>query len=145
MKSLPASRPLPRLTASAIAEMPEPDCWRELELAAVGRLAMVGPDGIDIVPVNYLVSGRSVLFRSAPGAKLAQLTGAGDVAFEADGLDDGVRWSVVLHGHARRLDADDEIEASGILRLHPDAPREMNNFVRVTPTRITGRRFHPEH
>ena len=41
------------------------------------------------------------------------LAGGADVAFEADGVDQSFRWSVVVHGRSRRLDADDEIEASG--------------------------------
>jgi len=69
------------------------------------------------------------------------LAGGADVAFEADGVDQSFRWSVVVHGRPRRLDADDEIEASGILGLHPDVPRETNNFVRVTARSISGRRF----
>jgi len=129
------------LASSAVHEMSEPDCWRSLALSDLGRLAVVGPDGVDIFPVNYLAAGGAVVFRSAPGAKLAMLAGGADVAFEADGVEEPDRWSVVIHGRAQRLDADDEILASGILDLHPDAPREMNNFVRITPRRISGRRF----
>lgn len=112
-----------------------------LPLTDVGRLAVSGPDGIDVFPVNYLVAPGSVVFRSAPGTKLELLTGGADVAFQVDDVDGPFRWSVVINGRARRLDADDEIEASGILELRSDISREMNNFVRVTASRITGRRF----
>lgn len=133
--------PLPRLTGSPVQEMSELECWRALTLTDIGRLVAVGPGGVEVFPVNYLVAPGSVVFRSAPGTKLELLAGGADVAFEADGVDQPFRWNVVVHGRARRLDADDEIEASGILGLHPDVPREMNNFVRVTARSISGRRF----
>lgn len=112
-----------------------------LALADVGRLVVAAPDGIDVFPVNYLLAPGSVVFRSAPGTKLELLTGGADVAFQVDDVDGPLRWSVVINGRARRLDADDDIEASGILDLRPDVHQEMNNFVRVTANRITGRRF----
>ena len=130
-------------TSSGVETMTERECWRALGLTDVGRLVAVGPAGVDVFPVNYRIDARSIVFRSAPGTKLELLTGGADVAFQADGEDEPFRWSVVIHGRARRLDADDEIEASGILDLDPDAPGEMDNFVRVTARSISGRQFRP--
>jgi hypothetical protein len=36
---------------------------------------------------------------------------------------------------------DDEIETSGVLDLASWNPQEKNNYVRITPTGISGRRF----
>ncbi|WP_395638359.1 pyridoxamine 5'-phosphate oxidase family protein [Pseudolysinimonas sp.] len=129
------------LTGSPLQKLSESECWQELATTDVGRLALVAPDGIDIYPVNFLLDGETIVFRSAPGTKLESVDGGADVAFEADGTNPPFRWSVVVRGRARRLDADDEIEASGILAFRPEPPRTMNNFVRITPTRLTGRRF----
>src|SRR5688572_14464780 len=68
----------------------------------VGRLAVV-VDGVpDIFPVNHIVDHGTVVFRTAPGAKM-NAAHAGPVAFEVDGYDlsRGEAWSVVVHGTGR--------------------------------------------
>lgn len=129
----PRSTPIQALDAAV--------CWALLRSENLGRLAVVGPDGVDVFPVNYLVDGTTVVFRSAPGTKLADLALRDLVAFEVDGSDVHHRWSVVLRGHARRLDADDEIEATGVLGLRPESGVTADNYVRISPTTVSGRRF----
>ena len=83
----------------------------------------------------------AIYFRSAPGSKLMELAENPTVAFESDGRQWGKRWSVVVHGTAERLWDDTEIEACGILHLPTSSPTAKWNYVRITPTTITGRRF----
>jgi nitroimidazol reductase NimA-like FMN-containing flavoprotein (pyridoxamine 5'-phosphate oxidase superfamily) len=116
-------------------------CWELLRSSSLGRLAVIAEDGVDVFPVNYLVSGATVVFRSAPGSKLADIAHDPLVAFEVDGADDRFRWSVVVRGVARRLDADDDIEGSGVLALATLTPTAKDNYVRLTPRVISGRRF----
>lgn len=124
------------------AVLAENVCWSLLRTGGVGRLAISGDSGIEIFPINYLVSGGGVFFRSAPGEKLELLAGGAPVAFEVDGTLAPYHWSVVVHGTATRLDADDEIEASGVMDLRPDHPEpRMWNYVRIAPERLTGRLF----
>ena len=63
------------------------------------------------------------------------------VAFEVDHHDDDIAWSVILWGTAERLEFDDEIEHSGVLGLVSWTPDEKFNYVRITPDRVSGRRF----
>jgi nitroimidazol reductase NimA-like FMN-containing flavoprotein (pyridoxamine 5'-phosphate oxidase superfamily) len=123
----------------------EDECWRLLASAGLGRLALVGGDGVDIVPVNFLVKDREIFFRSGPGAKMIGLTDHPLVAFEADGISDRRRWSVVVRGTARRMDVDEDIESSGVLSLLSRTPLETWNFVRLAPTGISGRQFAARH
>ena len=118
-----------------------PDCWELLRGADLARLAVVTPDGADILPVNYVVDAETLVFRTAPGQKLRELTAEPRVALEVDGVMGSMRWSVVVRGVAHRLDHDDEIEASGVLALVPANPAPKHNFVRVEPGRVSGRRF----
>lgn len=123
-------------------DLDESTCWSLLSGSSFGRIALRSGEGVEIFPVNHLVRDGAIYFRSAPGEKLRLLTGGVAVAFEADGVVDRDRWSVVVHGTARRLDVDTEIEASGVLGLRPDFPRDrMWNYVRITPDRLTGRAF----
>jgi nitroimidazol reductase NimA-like FMN-containing flavoprotein (pyridoxamine 5'-phosphate oxidase superfamily) len=116
-------------------------CWELLADAEIGRVAFASETDIEVFPVNFLVHERTILFRSAPGTKLALVLERPRAAFEADGVTPTRAWSVVVHGRAERLSADDDIEASGVLDLATFAPGEKDNFVRIVPDRVTGRRF----
>lgn len=119
------------------------ECWHLLERAELGRLAVEGVDGRpDVFPVNYLVHRSSIYVRSAPGTKLRDIAARPDVAFEVDGEDIASHWSVVVRGTARRLDVDAEIEESTILDLESWSPTRKHDFVRLTSSSVTGRRFH---
>lgn len=118
--------------------------WRHLRRRDVGRLAVRRDEGVDIFPVNYKVGPRAIYFRSGPGAKLELLTAHPEVAFEVDGGRGASRWSVVLRGVARRLDADLEIAASGAADIATWDASEKLNYIRLDVDTITGRRFtHP--
>ena len=117
------------------------ECWRRLETHNLGRFAVQANGGVDIFPVNFLVHDRVIYFRSAPGSKLIDLTLAPAVSFEIDGHVAHHLWSVVIHGVATRLGSDVEIQACGILDLEAWYPSEKLNYVRVTPSSVTGRSF----
>lgn len=124
-----------------IEELTVEECWTLLGTVRLGRLAVNADDGVDIFPVDFLVRERTILFSSAPGTKLVDITRHPRVAFEADGIHDYRRWSVVVRGDARRLAFDEEIESSGIRGLRTLIPSEKWNYVRIDPAVVTGRRF----
>ncbi len=137
-------RRMPARPASSfgVSDLGAADCWAYLRRTPMGRLATCGAGGApDVFPMNYLVHDGSLYLRSAPGTKLRSILDHAVVAFEVDGHDHGQWWSVVVHGTARRLDADDEIEASGILELESWSPTPKDDFLRVVPASVTGRRF----
>ncbi len=133
---------MPELPAHSIQPLRADECWELLGEAPVGRLAVIGADGgPDIFPVNTLVHDGKIYFRSGGGAKMREVAADDRVAFEMDGADPPWRWSVVIRGTARRLDRDDEIEASGVLDLATLSPSPKNDFCVVTPREVSGRRF----
>ena len=98
----------------------------------------------DIFPINYIVDHGSIVFRSAPGTKLAAAVLGRGVAFEIDGYDtiDTTAWSVVVKGLARRIEnVMDYIEADD-LPLFPWHTAPKPDIVRIEPEIVTGRRFH---
>ena len=95
----------------------------------------------EIFPVNYAVDikGR-IVFRTDPGSKLGAIVHDSTVAFEIDGIDEKRHggWSVLVVGSARWLTSP-EVEQVADLELEPWAAGEKANYVRITPTKTTGR------
>ena len=119
------------------------DCWTLLASAPVGRLALVVDGRPEIFPVNHVVDHGSLVFRTAPGTKLAAIRGATRVAFEVDGLDvaAGVAWSVIVKGLAERVSGRNLVLEAAALPIFPWHGGPKNWFVRIRPEAISGRRF----
>ena len=126
-----------------VAELSEDECWGLLASNTLGRIALCAANEIDIFPVNYHADGSSILFRTAPGTKLVELTVENKVAFEIDGMHGGKAWSVVVKGTAKQLESGSEIDEAELASLEPWIPTLKYRFVRITPTEITGRAFRP--
>jgi len=121
----------------------EDECWRLLEGAEVGRLAIAVAGEPEIFPVNFVVDGRTLFFRTAEGTKLAALSVSSRVAFEIDGYEPnlGQAWSVVAKGTAERLDHFPDIYVAEELPLFPWHSGYKGWFVRIANATLTGRRF----
>lgn len=119
----------------------EEECWNLLGRGELGRLAVTIQGEADIFPVNYVADGGRILFRTAPGSKLAELAANPRVAFEVDEYDERSAASVVVKGLATRLELQREIDAADALPLTPWIPTLKYRWVRITPTSLTGRRF----
>ncbi len=126
---------------SPVEVLSEEECWQLLRAHTLGRIGTSAGGVIDIFPVNYFADGSSILFRTAPGDKLIELTVNNNVTFELDGYTTEVGWSVVAKGTARVLDRDSEIEDAEALPLRSWIPTIKNSYVRITPHSLSGRRF----
>ncbi|MGO8889537.1 MAG: pyridoxamine 5'-phosphate oxidase family protein [Streptosporangiaceae bacterium] len=121
------------------------ECFDLLEPGGIGRVAFTSAGEIMILPVNYAMMGKSIIFRTAPDTLLAVYANA-KVSFEADGLDDARHegWSVLVHGHAHKVtDERDVKHLEDGTRLEPWAAGARDVYVRIAPTRISGRRILP--
>jgi len=124
-----------------VRHLSEDECWELLISSSFGRLAMSIAGEPDIYPVNFIASDRRLLFRTAEGTKLLELTVNDKVAFETDGIGRDEAWSVVVRGQARVLDTQADIEAADQLPLRPLIPTLKYIYVEITPQVVTGRRF----
>jgi uncharacterized protein len=118
-------------------------CLELLRDDEIGRLAVLADGGPVIFPVNYRMDGESVVFRTDPGLKLEQGVRSHG-CFEIDHFDRANRsgWSVVVAG---RLEEVTHYEAKTWDRIHepsvdPWAGGTKEHWVRLVPSRITGRR-----
>lgn len=119
------------------------ECFELLEAGGVGRVGFISPNGVVMLPVNFAVSGKVIVFRTAPDTLLALYANA-PVSFETDHFDEAVHegWSVLVHGHARKVaDERDVASLERVTRLQPWAPGARDVFVRVVPLWISGRRI----
>lgn len=124
-----------------ITDLAADDCWRLLRSTSLGRIAVSAADTVDIFPVNYAVDDESIVFRTAPGTKLLELAINDRVAFEIDTYDADQAWSIVVKGHAERIERQSEVDALEQLGLSPWIPTLKYRWVRIHPVEITGRRF----
>jgi nitroimidazol reductase NimA-like FMN-containing flavoprotein (pyridoxamine 5'-phosphate oxidase superfamily) len=90
-----------------------------------------------VVPVNYVLDGEVVVFRSDVGHKLMVLREHTAASFQIDEIDPFHRngWSVLIQGHAYQA-ARSEIKHLE-LATWAGGPRE--HWFRLVPRRITGR------
>lgn len=128
-------------TADPVVRLTDEQCWERLRTQELGRLVTRVGDVIDIFPVNYVVDGESVLFRSAQGSKLFELTVRDEVLFEVDDHTDDGAWSVIVRGRAHALDTSAEVERADGLGLKPWIPTLKYTYVRVSADSLSGRAF----
>jgi nitroimidazol reductase NimA-like FMN-containing flavoprotein (pyridoxamine 5'-phosphate oxidase superfamily) len=121
------------------------ECLDLLEAGGIGRVGFASAEGIMMLPVNFAVTGKTIIFRTAPDTLLATYAEA-RVSFEVDSFDEVLRegWSVLVHGHAHEVTDEREVERlQDRTRLEPWAPGARDVYVRIAPTRISGRRILP--
>src|SRR5262245_30917529 len=129
------------ISHSGLEVLPKDDAVRLLASQSVGRLGYVDGDQPMIVPVNYALVDRAVVFRCGEGAKLDAVPGA-KVAFEVDAYDDDDRtgWSVVLQGVAEDITDDPDWFAERVRAAAAAtwAPGPKDHFIRIVPGRLSG-------
>jgi nitroimidazol reductase NimA-like FMN-containing flavoprotein (pyridoxamine 5'-phosphate oxidase superfamily) len=121
------------------------ECIDLLEPGGIGRVGFTAADGVMMLPVNFAVSGKAIIFRTAPDTLLA-LHADAHLSFEVDHFDEALRagWSVLVQGHAHQVT--DELEVKhleDVPSLEPWAPGARDVYVRIAPTHISGRSIQP--
>jgi hypothetical protein len=123
------------------------ECVALLADQCVGRLAVVLNGVPDIFPVNYVLDGDAVVFKTNAGRKLEGIT-RGVVAFEVDMVDHASRsgWSVVVRGVGEEVtpvDRPDVVERLLGLPLGVWAAGDKPHLVRLPADQVTGRQVGP--
>jgi nitroimidazol reductase NimA-like FMN-containing flavoprotein (pyridoxamine 5'-phosphate oxidase superfamily) len=119
------------------------ECWDKLGTHGVGHIALPGDPAPVVLPVNYVVDGHAVLYRTETHGPAAPAGGT-EVSFQADRIDDrrSEGWSVLLSGVAERIE--DPEAARRLTEQHPAEPwagGDRRLWVRVEAAEVTGRRI----
>jgi nitroimidazol reductase NimA-like FMN-containing flavoprotein (pyridoxamine 5'-phosphate oxidase superfamily) len=120
------------------------ECYELLATHTVGRVVFTDGALPGILPVNYVLSGRRIVFRTHPGSRLARAVADQVVAFEVDqlDLDFQIGWSVVATGVAHVLHESD-IARAAAWRVAPWAGGKKDRFFAIAPGLVTGRVISP--
>lgn len=154
MDPSPSEGPAPRLGVSRTKGclMTEPtsllmltrtQCLQLLADADVGRVVFAMGAMPAIQPVNYLLMGHEVFFRTAHGAKLAAATRNSIVAFEIDEIDRQAHrgWSVVGIGACREITDSAELTKLAARLPEPWISDRTGHTIAIALERISGRRI----
>jgi nitroimidazol reductase NimA-like FMN-containing flavoprotein (pyridoxamine 5'-phosphate oxidase superfamily) len=137
--------PEPAARWRALRTLGPAECFDLLEPGGIGRVGFTSADGIMMLPVNFAVTGKTIIFRTAPDTLLALYADA-RVSFEVDRLDEALHegWSVLVHGHAHKVTDEREVKhLEDRTHLEPWAAGARDVYVRIAPTRMSGRRIQP--
>lgn len=120
--------------------MTDDECWEMLHAHELGRLAWADDDQVTILPVNYAVDERTIVFRTAEGSKAEAVVHDRPLAFQIDSVEGEIGRSVLVRGRGHVLPASEEarLEQVGLRAwLGPGRPI----LVVVDPTDVSGRRY----
>lgn len=118
-------------------------CLDLLAAVSVGRVGFVAAGEVLVLPVNFVMDGQDVVFRTASGSKMAGAEDGTAVAFEADNYDDITEsgWSVLVNGRFEVIEDEAEIGRLSQLGLRVWASAlDRPYWIRIRPISVTGRR-----
>jgi nitroimidazol reductase NimA-like FMN-containing flavoprotein (pyridoxamine 5'-phosphate oxidase superfamily) len=116
------------------------ECLRRMAMTSIGRVAVTSKALPAVVPVNFVLSGNTIVFRTEPDGMLARACDGTVVAFEIDDLaDDGqTGWSVLVVGVAELLDGSGALRAVETGLVSALGPG-LDQFVAIRIGTVTGR------
>ena len=119
------------------------ECWDLLANTPVGRIGVLIDSAPEIYPVNHVVDGQTIVFRTERGGKLRGLVRSPAVCFEVDGIDEATKtgWSVLVKGRGREVTAVDEVRRLLDLDLRYWSGGQKPHWIRIEPAEVTGRRI----
>ena len=128
--------------AGRLVELSEDESWELIAGRPVGRLAWSGPEGISVIPVNYVSTQGRVELQTHAYSAMARDVDESPVAFEVDEVDETTRsgWSVLVRGTAH-VSYDHEIRSGAQPDVWPSGSKALH--VTVDVTSVTGRRVLP--
>ncbi len=113
-------------------------CEDHLSAGGIGRIVLSTSAGPVAYPVNFVFADGAIIFRTSDSMTDSI---AGVVAFEVDHIDEAMSegWSVLVRGHARRIENPEERQAVALLDLEPWAGGARLNLIGIEPFEMTGR------
>jgi nitroimidazol reductase NimA-like FMN-containing flavoprotein (pyridoxamine 5'-phosphate oxidase superfamily) len=130
-------------TSAELVELDHGECLRLLAGRVVGRVVFTDDALPAAQPVNYLLDGEEVVFRTGAGSKLASATRNSVVAFQVDEIDacTHIGWSVLGIGEA--YEVFDPGRLADLARRQP-APGDAcpwAHAIAIPLQRLTGRKL----
>lgn len=129
----------------ALETLDRDECLRLLASVPVGRVGVTIDALPAVLPVNFVVVGPHIVFRTVPGTKLDAAATHAVVAFEVDSYapDGSWGWSVMVQGFCSEVKgaAERAALAASPLRAWAFGDGVADRFIRVEVSFVSGRRF----
>ena len=119
------------------------ECLALLADDEIGRVAFAVGGTAEVFPVNYVLDGEAIVFRTGPGTKLSKGPAA-RVTFEIDAFDRATRsgWSVVAFGRLEEVTRYDARTLRRVRTLGVDPwAGDKQHWMRLLIERTSGRRL----
>jgi len=126
-----------------LVELTRSECLSLLADGVVGRVVFTDNALPTVQPVNYLLDGEEIVFRTANGSKLAAAPRNAVVAFQLDEFDTNARsgWSVLGVGEAYEVVDPARLTELADLQTDPWVRGHDVHTLSIPLTIITGRRL----
>lgn len=130
-------------TSPLLEELSREECLRLMATAPIGRISYTRQALPAVEPVNFALHDGTIVIRTDSGGKLAAAIRHAVVAFQADDLDPVLRsgWSVTVVGRCEEVTDAADLARLETIGLEPWAPGARDNFIRIVPGIVTGRRL----
>lgn len=140
---------LPGIGDPVVEVLDETECLRLIAGGGVGRIGYTSRFGPEVLPVNYELYEGTIAFRTGLHSSMEEdlRTRIADaeykVAFEVDQIKPATQegWSVLIQGSAHFVDSEAELASVAQLGVQAWASGPKEQFIRIMPTHITGRRI----
>lgn len=149
MHDVDTSRPDPILATdhTGLRVMGLDESLLRLGQAPVGRLAFPLDGEIAVLPVNHVLDGVDVCFRTSGGSKIQAAVDGDTVSFQVDDWDvaECSGWSVLVHGTASVVTDESQVARLVATARRPWVPLDPDGarWVRVSTRQVTGREILP--
>lgn len=134
---------MPAHSYTWLEHLTEDECWDLLARVPVGRIGVLVDSAPEVYPMNHVVDGRTIVFRTDPGNTLRGIDRSPSVCFEVDEVDATHRsgWSVLVKGRASEVFDAGEVRRVTELGLDFWDLGDKAHWVRIEPRQVTGRRI----
>jgi nitroimidazol reductase NimA-like FMN-containing flavoprotein (pyridoxamine 5'-phosphate oxidase superfamily) len=121
----------------------EAECLQLLGREPVGRIGWSAGALPVVLPVNYTLVDRTIVFASAPGLKLDAAQAGVVACMEVDGYDTWTHsgWSVLATGRLQEITDPRQQEQARRLPLSPWALSNPDHYIRLSVELLSGRRI----
>lgn len=126
-----------------LVELTRNECLSLLADGVIGRVIFTDHALPTVQPVNYLLDGEEIIFRTANGSKLAAATRNAVVAFQLDEFDMTARsgWTVLGVGEAYEVVNPARLAELADLQPDPWVREHDAHTLSIPLTIVTGRRL----
>jgi len=128
-----------------VEELSRAQCLELMATMPVGRIGVSVRALPVILPVNFVLVGENIVFRTISGTKLDAATANAVVAFEVDSYAPDCKsgWSVLIRGVSSEITDPEELRALTDIPLRAWAldDRIATRLVRIESSFISGRLF----